>query len=228
MPNRRGSTYTMRWPSSSSKPHPRVRRLDRGIEQQRPGHPQVDGAGSDHPTATRPGTCPSGRRARSRRRAARLDRRRPSGRVQRGSRISSSHDRPALEVRRQLAADRLDFGELGHRRSYYTNDSPGSSGAPRHRPATQRARADVGQRAVVPARAVALERRQQRRVLARVIGVRRRSGRSRDRRSAPAGRRARAAPATRATRASISRSARWKPGDVVAVAVDLVGLDRGS
>ena len=58
---------------------------------------------------------------------------------------------------------------------------PGSAGASRPVSHCERARADVGERAVVAAAAVAGEHGQQRRVLARVVGVRRPSGRRRGR-----------------------------------------------
>ena len=88
-----------------------------GIEQQRAGHPQVHEQEAlvrelpDEVLAAR------ARRARTSAPAQLVgdgsaDR---EGGSSAESRISTSMERAALEMRRELAADRLDFGQLGHR-----------------------------------------------------------------------------------------------------------------
>ena len=191
------------------------------------------GAGSDRARATRSGTCRRGSGARRRRRAARP--RRPRAGRPRPARIEDL-GRPIVAPStcgaswRRIVSTSGSSGTVSYASMQpQTNDSPGSPTeakvlSPPSHASTLAPTSASG--SVVPARAVPRERGQQRRVLARVIGSRRRSGRSRGRRSGSAGPRSRAAPATRDARRR-SRAARAvKPGDVVPVTVDLIGLDQ--
>ena len=116
VPKRRGSSKTSSW-SPRSMPHAHVPRRGRGVEQQRPRHAQV------HQQEDVVGELPHEVLAAARELVdhAALDRRCHLGRGE-GARPAGVEDldgpqRPAFDVGRQVAADRLDFGELGHRPS---------------------------------------------------------------------------------------------------------------
>ena len=101
-------------PSSRPKTHARVRRLV--AEQQRAGHPQVHEqerlagelpdqvlAAPPEPLDARPSSAAASSRGRDRVAPARVEH-------------AQLGQRAALDVRREVAADRLDLGQLGHRR----------------------------------------------------------------------------------------------------------------
>ncbi len=96
------------------EPDPSVSWLDRRVEQQRAGHPQVDQQLQvarqlpDEVLALAPDVLHRAATQRLLNQPRRLGPR--PARVQ----DLDIDDRPALQVRRQLAADRLDFGQLGH------------------------------------------------------------------------------------------------------------------
>ena len=194
-----------------------------------PGHPQVHEQVDVVLQPPRSGTCRVAA-ARSTRRAPRPRRaaRRGSQRLgtSAGRAISSARAAP-LDDRRELAADRLDLGQLGHgvAASAGHERRAGQRGGVAAGQPAQHARADVGQRAVVAPAAV---RRRSAPAAARARGC----GRWRASRVAAvvggeheqvARRAARSSHSP--TAASISRSARVEALDVLAVAVDLVGLD---
>ena len=149
-----------------------------------------------------------------------------SGAVQRGSLTRYDDEHPPLQARRELAADGLDLGQLGH------------GGEASRRRACQAARARRGRRA--SARRSRRRRRAGRRgggrrgrgrrraaARARACGrCRDAAGRSRGRRSGRAGRRAAAARASAPTARVDLAQRRVEALDVLAVAVDLVGLDQ--
>ena len=80
-------------------------------------------------------------------------------------------DRAPGEAGGETAADRLHLGQLRHRAAPPRNGVAGQRRVAAGEPA-ERAGPDVGHRPIVAPPAVAGERRQQRRVLARVVGVR--------------------------------------------------------
>ena len=204
MPKRRGSQKREVVAVVEAQPDALVAGAGRRVDEQRAGHPQVHE--QEHlvleipdevlaaPVQALDAPALDGAPAARRARAARTTARRRS---------RSSRERAALDERRELAADRLDLGKLGHGRAgayprrvaslsegctelatgAQTNARPADR--PRRRPsATGARRADVGERAVVPAaRRGRLHDRQQRRVLARVVGARRARVARRGRRS---------------------------------------------
>ena len=113
--------------------------------------------------------------------------------------------RPALDDRGELAADRLDLGKLRHGTSPRKSLGRWLAGEP-----LERASADVGEHAVVAAPAVALEAREQRRVLARVVGVGRGGVAAVIGGQRPACRSSEP-PRQPATAASIAAARAWKP-----------------
>ena len=139
--------------SPRSKTHARVRRVRLGVEQQRPGHAQVHGQEDvvgelgDQVLAApaEPLDAPPLGRASASSRGA-------SGRDQRSSTDLEPLQRPALDVRREAAADRLDLGELGHvsrgyvgvRRGRCRARAAGRGRSARGRRAAAQARAAVG------------------------------------------------------------------------------------
>ena len=102
------------------EPHAQVRPLRRvlagGDPEQVAGHAQVHDEEALAVELQRSGTCRGGR-ARSIAPAAQRRARPPRGAAgahQSGSSTCASHDRAARHARRELAADRLDLGKLGH------------------------------------------------------------------------------------------------------------------
>ena len=114
VPKRRGST------NSSSRVaevegHARVRRALGRAAAAACRSSAGAASGRPRPRAPTRGTCRGGRAARrARPSTAAASSAGASGSDQRASWISSALERAALDVRRQVAADRLDLGQLGH------------------------------------------------------------------------------------------------------------------
>ena len=159
-------------PAVQGEAHAGVRRIDRRIEQQRPGHAQV------HEQVAVLAQPPHQVLAR----AAHLLDHSAAHRLghrerQRGPRPATIQDLHPLEgatlqVRGKLAADRLDLGKLGHRPLLKEGPAGeirrlGTIAQPR-----QHGGAYVGQDAVMATTGVAGETGQQRRLLAGVVGAR--------------------------------------------------------
>ncbi len=196
VPKRRGSQKRSSCaPVVEGEAHALVGRVVARVEQQRAGHPQVHEQERRRPRAPRRGTCRGGQpldaAARDRVDDGLGRQRQAPARVGDPQRAQLA----PLDDGRQLAADRLDLGQLGHRsqsRSRRARTGPRTARAP-GRPAQERRARQPGRRAasqrrtvaptsasgaVVAAAAVAAEDGQQRRVLARVVGVGRRPGRT--------------------------------------------------
>ena len=121
VPNRRWSTNSRRWPSSSTS---RTRRCGRAggvvaraatqsrlpVMRRCMTRKRSPSSSSDQVLA-----APAAARSIRRPRSARSTSSGARGAHQSGSSTCASHDRPARHARRELAADRLDLGELGHR-----------------------------------------------------------------------------------------------------------------
>ena len=131
MPKRRGSTIARRTapraPGAPAAPrrrpggpeldaHARVRGLGVGVGEHRARHAQVLGevdVALEVPQQVLAAPAQSSLHAPALR-ARRSSSAGASGRDQRGSRISTCAQPPALDERGELAADRLDLGQLGH------------------------------------------------------------------------------------------------------------------
>ena len=128
-------------PSPRSKRHARVRRPLGRAQQQRAGHPQVQ---HQEDVVVEPQTRYLPRRpsrSTSRPSTAAASSAGASGEHQRASWIASRSSRPALDVGRQVAADRLDLGQLGHRGVEARRTASGSSASGRGRGGRARRRA---------------------------------------------------------------------------------------